>query len=165
MLSNIGLWSCTDLPRVTGKVIRGDWVKTQINRLMNWWQGPPASYLLQASELQNGNHNLFSQRFCFFFFFYFFAMPSNIRISVPQPESEPGPWQWKPRILTTRPPENSRLAGFYWKVVEVMYVCHRPSTGVNSFPYSLFSVNRRPWPVRGTGCFPEETTKYLQSFC
>ena len=36
MLSNIGLWSCTDLPRVTGKVIRGDWVKTQI---MGSWTG------------------------------------------------------------------------------------------------------------------------------
>ena len=74
------------------------------------------------------------------FFFSFLAMPSNIRISVPQSGSEPGPWQWKPRILTTRLLENSCLAGFYWKVVEMMYVCHRPSTSVDSFPYSLFCV-------------------------
>ena len=38
---------------------------------------------------------------------FFLPHCAACRISVPWPVIEPRPLQWKPRILTTRPPENS----------------------------------------------------------
>ena len=62
-------------------------------------------------------------------------------VLVPWPGSNTSPWQWKRRVLTIRPPTNSKI--IFQKQIQL-----------NTFTYTQMQLNHSPLTLKSFGKFP-----------